>query len=290
MGGLGNQMFQYATARRLSHIHNTALKLDLNWFDRIAAIDVIRKYELNMFAIQEDFASSQEIANLIKTGKGRIGKLFKRVVHKTIPLTNKSYIREKHFQFDSSILKLPDNVCIEGYWQCDKYFKDIDYIIRKEFALKHEPNAPNRKISETIAREEAVSIHVRRGDYVANTITNKHHGTCPQDYYNAAIKIIDDRVRHPHFFIFSDDPDWVKKNLKLICPATFVDHNGLEKAYEDMRLMSLCKHHIIANSSFSWWGAWLNKNHDKIVIAPKKWFNDESINTNDLIPEEWIRL
>jgi hypothetical protein len=152
-------------------------------------------------------------------------------------------------------------------------------------------SSPNEEMAHRIGGEEsAVSIHVRRGDYVSDAGTNRFHGTCSVDYYHDAVDRISGFAPASHFFVFSDGIDWAKENLRLRQPVTYVDFNDGEKNYEDLRLMSLCKHHIIANSSFSWWGAWLNPNPDKIVIAPKKWFNDPSINTDDLIPNSWLRL
>ncbi|MDD2505652.1 MAG: alpha-1,2-fucosyltransferase, partial [Bacilli bacterium] len=133
------------------------------------------------------------------------------------------------------------------------------------------------------------SLHVRRGDYVLNSTTNKVHGTCGINYYNKAIDIVTKENPEAVFFVFSDDCDWARNNLKINHEKYFIDFNGKENCHEDIRLMSLCKHNIIANSSFSWWGAWLNNNKNKIVVAPKKWFNVK-INTKDLVPENWIKI
>ena len=135
-----------------------------------------------------------------------------------------------------------------------------------------------------------MSLHVRRTDYVQNALTNKIHGVCDQDYYASCVRYIGDQVSNPHFFIFSDEPQWAKDNLMFDFPMTVVDCNDASRNYEDLRLMSTCKHNIIANSSFSWWGAWLNSNPNKIICAPKQWFTDSTRNTKDLIPSNWIRL
>jgi len=133
----------------------------------------------------------------------------------------------------------------------------------------------------------SVSIHFRRGDYVTNPLTSQHHGVCSNKYYQDAISLLKSKISQPHFFLFSDEPEWLKTNVSLQEPFRIIDNNP---GYVDLYLMSNCKHNIIANSSFSWWGAWLNNNPDKIVIAPHKWFNEPGINTYDLIPETWIRL
>lgn len=285
MGGLGNQMFQYAAARRLAYVHDTTLKFDLSWFSNIAEGDTLRKYALSVFAIKENFAAPEEAENL----KGNYGRGWHTLFGLYSGKPSGFLIQEKHYHFDPAILKLPDNVYLEGYWQSERYFSDIEDVIRKEFMVKIEPDPLNRQLSEAIKHSEAVSLHVRRGDFLKPN-TNAFHGVCSLGYYQSAIDKIASQVQLPHFYVFSDEPRWVKENLDLAYPATFIDHNGSNKAYEDIKLMSLCKHHIIANSSFSWWGAWLNNNPEKTVIAPMKWFNKEDINTRDLIPETWIRM
>ncbi len=179
---------------------------------------------------------------------------------------------------------------LQGYWQSEKYFKDIEKIIRDDFTFSEEPDYQNKQMADTIKCCEAVSLHVRRGDYVSNPVTTEYHGICSEDYYRRAVREVERYCKNPQFFVFSDDPSWAKENLETGYPTTIIDFNGSEKDYEDLRLMSLCQHHIIANSSFSWWGAWLSWNPQKIVIAPKKWFNRPEINTQDLIPESWIRI
>ncbi len=287
MGGIGNQMFQYSAGRRLAHFHKTDLKLDVSWFNDIAKIDTSRKYELSAFNIREQFASSEEMASFAEVSLlkrlGRLNRLLSA-------FSKRRYIRERHYHFDPAILHLPDNVYLDGYWQCERYFLDIKENIRNEFSFKVEPNAINRKVIEQIAGTQSVSIHVRRGDYVSNPITNDHHGTCSREYYQRAIEAITCRMKHPHYFVFSDEPDWVREHFTMIHPATFVNQNGADNAYEDMRLMSLCKHHIIANSSFSWWGAWLSDSKNKIIVAPAEWFRRKSVNTKDLLPEKWIKV
>jgi len=290
MGGLGNQMFQYAAARRLAHVHGASLKLNLGWYKNIAESDTARKYALNVFAIKEEIASPEELQNLRNPGQGSVRKIIQCLANARAGSTRGTVINEKHYHFDPDIMALPDNVSLEGYWQSEKYFKDIEEIIRNKFTVKFKPDALNRELAETIKGVEAVSIHVRRGDYVSNPAASRYHGTCSLDYYRRAIDNVLHKTVHPHFFVFSDDPSWVKNNLKMAHPVTFAGHNGPGKDYEDLRLMTLCRYHIIANSSFSWWGAWLNHSPDKTVIAPSKWFNDPAINTCDLIPDEWQRL
>lgn len=276
MGGIGNQMFQYAAGRRLAIKHKTILKLDLTFLlDRTPRKNsTYRDYELGAFNIQENIVDPLD--NKILMVKQKL---------KLINLVN-----ELHYQFHESTLSAPDNSYLEGYWQSEKYFKDVEDLIRNEFTVKFKAEGINKKIAEEINSCEAVSLHIRRGDYASNPEINKYHGLCPLEYYQKALKKITSCIENPHIFIFSNDPEWAQKNLDFEHPFKFITNNIGDKSYEDLRLMSLCRHNIIANSSFSWWGAWLNRNPDKIVIAPRKWFNDPSINTDDLIPENWIRI
>lgn len=286
-GGLGNQMFQYALARNLAEKHSTLLKLDLTGFEEYK----LRRYNLQCFHIWEHLATKKEIEDILYSQN-----IFTKLKRKTIARfgfkdhKNNTCIVEKQFNFDSQILEAPNNVVLDGYWQTEKYFADISDILRREFVVKYQQHPQSQHFANQLQNTESVSLHVRRTDYVQNTLTNQIHGTCNQDYYERAVNYIGERVINPHFFIFSDEPEWTKSNLKLGFPMTIVDCNDASRSYEDLRLMSMCKHNIIANSSFSWWGAWLNPNLNKIVIAPHKWFNDETRNTQDIIPENWIKL
>lgn len=264
-GGLGNQMFQYAFARRIAHNHKALLKLDILGFESYK----LHKYSLGAFNIREDFASPEETRTLMV----------------------QTHIREKKkFHFDPEMLKLPDNVYLEGSWQSEKYFANINSVIRQEFRVKTPQTGKDKKLAEQIASCQSVNLHVRRGDYISDPQTNQVHGNCSLDYYFRCIEYLRQKVKNPHFFIFSDDPEWAGNNLKLSYPMTLVNHNKANKNYEDLRLMSQCKHHIIANSTFSWWGAWLNQNPRKIVLAPKRWFRNNDYNPKDLIPDKWIKV
>ena len=277
IGGLGNQMFQYAIGRHLAYKNQTKLKLDISGFKTCK----LRKYELRCFNIVEEFANDIEIK--IFNLKRRFNIFFK---NKNILCTEKVKCK-----FDSEVLKYKGNIYLVGYWQSEKYFKDIEAIIRREFTVKTPQTGKNKEIARQISScKSPVSLHIRRGDFISDSHASQVHGTCNLDYYYRCVKRLTHMVKNPHFLIFSDDPEWARDNLNLSYPTTLVEHNKIDKDYEDLRLMSLCKHHIIANSTFSWWGAWLNKNPDKIVIVPKRWFTGDSIDTRDLIPEGWIRI
>lgn len=285
IGGLGNQFFQYAVGRHLAEIHRTVLKIDISGFEAYKD----REYSLWPFNIQEHLASPDEVAALTVRKQGIMESVVTRVLRRPSEPAP-THIREKHFHFDPDILNLPDSVYLDGYWQSEKYFADIADIIRQEFTVKTPQKGKDKDLAELMASCESVSLHIRRGDFVSDSHTNQVHGTCDLDYYRRCVENFTPTVKHPRFFIFSDEPEWARDNLRLPYPTTLVAHNGADKNYEDMRLMSQCKHHIIANSSFSWWGAWLNPIEDKLVFAPKRWFTRDNRNLHDLIPNQWIKV
>jgi hypothetical protein len=279
-GGLGNQMFQYARGRRLSLLHKVQLKLDTTWFDNMGN-DTAREYGLKNFKINEEFASFAEINAL--SGGGHFLNEFRRF----LPLRMRSYIQEKQLNFEAAALNLHDNVYLNGVWANEKYFLDIRQLITEEFQLKYPSDIENIKMVDYIHAVNSVAVHVRRGDYVSNPVTNNYHGVCTTEFYNCAIAAIAAKINNPYFFLFSDDPQWVKENIIIPFPTIYVTHNSSGKAYEDLNLMRNCKHNIIANSSFSWWGAWLNSNPEKIIYAPSRWSNNSVLNNNTFLPAAW---
>ncbi len=261
-GGLGNQLFKYAVARNLAEIHKTELKIDLSSYETYDS----HKYSLWAFNIKENIAHKEEILE-------------------------SNHFKEKHFHFDPNVLNLSNGTYLYGYWQCEKYFVDIKAIIQLECSVKAPQTDKDKLLSEQMALCESVGLHIRRKDYLPNTYADQVQDCCSLDYYYQCIASLSQVVHDPHFFIFSDDIQWARDNLQLTYPTTYVDHNDADKNYEDLRLMSLCKHNIIANSSFSWWGAWLNVNPDKKVFAPKKWFNNNArANSKDIIPSAWTKI
>ncbi len=267
--GLGNQLFQYALGRHISHKNKLPFKLDVSHYLDINS----RKYGLHKFNIKEEFASLNEIKKIKNHSE------------------NSSYLYlEKPFNFHPEILNIKESAYLEGYWQSEKYFKEIGEIILHDFTLKESLDNQNKQFAEKIKNTNSISLHIRRGDYVSKPDTNKIHGTCSLDYYKKSIDLITKNFKNPHFFVFSDDYKWVKSNLLVEHDTTFAEHNNDDKNYIDLTLMSMCKHNIIANSSFSWWGAWLNQNPNKIVCSPKNWFKTNEINTIDLIPDDWNKV
>ncbi|OGY29502.1 MAG: hypothetical protein A3F35_00395 [Candidatus Woykebacteria bacterium RIFCSPHIGHO2_12_FULL_45_10] len=288
MGGLGNQMFQYAAARRLANKHSAELFLDLRWFDEIPKTDTPRFYELGDYPIKARLIDMFSVR--LRSSNKRPTPL-ERALHRTGADKRIWELGEPSAAFYPAVLRASDNTYLLGWWQNEKYFKDIRQILLKEFEPKTPPNTKNKKYLEKIKNSEAVSIHVRRDDYITNKHANKFHGLTPIEYYQKAFGLIKGRVGSQglHLFVFSTDIDWCKKNLSFGTPMTFVEGN--KKGSDDMSLMKHCKHNIMANSSFSWWGAWLNKNPDKIVIAPKNWFQDPKADSEtEIVPDSWTRL
>jgi len=290
MGGLGNQMFQYAIGRKLALKYNSILKLDCSFLEEKPNNPwyTLRNYELDVFSFEAEFATSDDIKKVYNQKPLFLDYLTSKIIGKPIPYYRHSIIKEQGFEYDKNIFRSHKNIMLDGYWQSEKYFKDIAQIICQDFIIKDIPDEYNKNILQIIQSTNSISIHFRRGDYVNHETTNKFHGICSIRYYKTAVEYIKQYVESPVFFVFSDDIDWVKSNFEIDYPIYFIDKNQT-KSYEDLRLMSACKHNIIANSSFSWWAAWLNNYIKKIVISPQNWFNESSLNIRDLIPEMWIK-
>ena len=286
IGGLGNQMFQYAIGRAVSLQLQTELKLDVSEFDGYA---LHQGYELDrVFHLQVPIANRQEVRKLLGW---QSYPLVQRIVVRFLPHgVVENMVHEPHFHYWHGVKDLVGNCYLAGYWQSEKYFSEIETQIRQDFSFKTMVDNKNKKMADYIQSINAISLHVRRGDYVNSSKTNAMHGTCSLDYYQMAMDYIIQQVDNPCFIVFSDDIPWVKANLSTSHVCRFVDYNQGENSFRDMQLMGLCQHHIIANSTFSWWGAWLNANKDKIVIAPKYWFAHDKCSTQDLYPSEWMIL
>lgn len=285
IGGLGNQLFQYALGRALSLSNDAPLKLDISGFESYK----LRRYSLSHFNVVAETATAEELERSRRAGASRLFRLASRLGVLPDSLRFNTVV-ERGFQFQPEVLGVRGNVYLDGYWQSEKYFKHIEDVIRTDFTLRSEPDPVGAKLSEVIASSNSVSIHVRRGDYATNPEITKIHGLCSPEYYRAAIDELTKTVTAPHFFVFSDDPDWCRENLRTQHAVTFVSDNKSLKDYEELWLMSLCKHHVIANSSFSWWGAWLGRHPGKMVFAPEPWFQTRERDTRDLIPEGWRRI
>jgi hypothetical protein len=199
-----------------------------------------------------------------------------------------SYQIESKFTFDENILVSPvKSMYLNGFWQSEKYFSTIRPILINDLKLTSQLSLNAQFWQSKICDSNAVSVHIRRGDYILNSAAHNFHGVCDIDYYKTCIEQIKTKLINCHFFFFSDDIEWAKLTFSYLDKSDFVT---LCSNKEDLYLMSICRHNIIANSTFSWWGAWLNENENKIVYAPKRWFNDEQIDTSDLIPSSWERI
>jgi hypothetical protein len=291
LGGLGNQMFQYATGRALALRRGATLKLDITGF-AVAGSHTARRYELDSLQIQATPADDTDLGRFGRVRWARSPRLDRVLRWLRVGRPNGAWpsYRELHFQFDPAVPELPAPVYLDGYWQSERYFSDIAALLRQEFVAKAPSDPENAALAGRIDGVNAVSLHVRRGDYVDNPTTNRCHGICSIDYYQRALEYVSLRTRAPHLFVFSDDQQWARANLRFAAPMTFVDVNSPDRGYRDMSLMARCRHHIIANSSFSWWGAWLNPSREKVVVAPTQWFSASRNDTRDLIPPSWVRL
>jgi hypothetical protein len=246
---------------------------------------------LDKLNISATIASPDDMEKLKRNKwKGVKGRVY-GAIQRRLPYYRRSVIVEQAFLFDYRIVKyVSRNAYLIGYWQSEKYFTSISPLLCEELKLI-KPLSPDCQVwVEKIRKVKSASLHIRRGDYIDNLHTNKYHGTCSLAYYTEAIDKICHRFPEITIFVFSDDLSWARQNLGSYSFVEFVEINSLNRDQEELTLMSLCDHHIIANSSYSWWGAWLGSCLEKTVIAPQRWFNDITLNTKDLIPKAWIRL
>jgi len=281
VGGLGNQLFQYCTGRAVATRLAAELVLDTGWFQGPFLTDTRRVFGLQSFRIKARLPTRRENAWL---------SLYSNPLLARVPFPRPwRYIREAHYHFDNRIESLPDNVYLSGYWQSEKYFLSIrDSLLEDLQPSQQAPDAWTAHL-QTVTVAESVSMHIRRGDYVSRPTTAAYHGALPLSYYHDAARFVASRVRNPVFFVFSDDPDWVTDNLRLEHPMHVVTPFSTDPVWE-MLLMSKCRHSVVANSSFSWWGAWLKTHPGSVTVAPMRWFGDPDRNTADLTPTAWHRL
>lgn len=279
-GGLGNQLFQYATARALGLRRGVEVGLDLRY---LLPPPHHLAYALSHFAVRAETNPpglpphrSQALRHLL----WRMG------------LGQPRFLRERGLGINPAVMAAADGCYLHGYFQSEGYFADHLPQLRQELRIITPPSAENADWLARIAADPlAVSVHLRRGDYVAVAKAGQTHGTCDAAYYARGIAAIRDRIgQAPRAYVFSDDPAWARDNLRLEAETVVIGHNGPTAHYEDLRLMAACRHHVIANSTFSWWGAWLDARPDKIVIAPQRWFATDRMHNPDILPADWIRL
>lgn len=281
-GGLGNQLFQYAVGRSLAIRNQRNLRLDRRFLDGANNAT----YGLHQFNID---ASLSGIEDGIKRPPLKRDHKIAYYLWRHLRLAPKRFV-ERNLSFEPRLLEPISNIYLEGYWQSERYFSDIAETIRNDLKIITTPSQQNAEVLEKIYASPAVSLHVRRGDYL-HPVTQAVHGSCKTSYYLNAVRLIAEKTKvEPVVYAFSDEPEWVRENLRLPFETHVVSHNGPDKNYEDLRLMSACRHHVIANSSFSWWGAWLNASTSKVVVAPIRWFADPSLSNPDIVPTSWQRL
>lgn len=273
-GGLGNQMFQYAAAISLAKKLECDFEFNLAYFKQGHA----RPYEMKIFGI--DLKESRDM-------RTRIYWLLRKIL-KGNKFLGLNIYNETAFIYEEKFEEITNDTFIAGFFQSVKYFDNN--LIKDKFQFAAPLEGLNKELTEKMQGENSVSLHIRRGDYTKARFINVYN-QLGIEYYKGATDIISGKINNPIFYVFSDDPDWVKENLKIE-GAIYVEHNSGENSWQDLRLMSNCKHNIIANSSFSFWGAFLNSNPDKIVIAPKKWFCEDSDKqkTTDIFQNDWILI
>lgn len=277
-GGLGNQLFQYAAAKALAERHGAELKLDVTRFENYK----LRNFDLAKLRLPISIASPEEISRL------KAINTLQRVKERLMPYRFKRFYKELYFHYDRSFFRLGKTVYLQGYFQSQHYFSSIEESIRNDFNFEHLVADSVKEYGSALTQEQSVALHVRRGDY-GTAEALKLHGILPIAYYQKAIAHIKEKCPSAKFYLFSDEPSIAIKELNL-SDATVVSGEKTQTHFEDIYLMSRCHHNIIANSSFGWWAAWLNNNPEKIVIAPKNWFNNGPKDTQDLLPESWIKL
>lgn len=285
-GGLGNQMFQFAAASAL------ASKLDLHLSvcgDMDAVYGQQSQFLLNkVFGVEVDIAGPKDLRSAIGwLAWPQVRRLFAKIHLQR--LAQNGVVFEPHFKYWSSFGELIRVDYLHGYWQCPRYFEGYEADIRRAFQFRGELAPADSAVLRMMRAQPSVAIHIRRGDYT-NSKNSQVYVQLGRDYYKSAMRLMRDKISDPRFFVFSDDPNWVRQNIIDDDSMVLVDHNNGATSFNDMRLMSLADHNIIANSTFSWWGAWLNANPGKVVIAPKTWFLSSKMDSSDVCPYDWIRL
>ncbi|WP_306152665.1 alpha-1,2-fucosyltransferase [Roseovarius sp. MMSF_3281] len=275
-GGAGNQLFQYAAARALADHLGTDLALDSRYIAGSADRgDCFGHFRNARFTRTDNLPPAKSDGALRYTLWRYLGR-------------NPRFHREKSLGFEPAFFDLPDQTYLHGYWQSEKYFQSIAAQLRKDLQFTTELDAPNKDMAVQIAQAPCpLALHVRRGDYVASGA----YAACTPDYYRAAARHVAKQTGDtPTCFVFSNDPAWARDNLALGFDTVVVDHNDETTGHFDLYLQTLCAHNVIANSTFSWWAAWLNDSPGKCVVAPKDWFAPGHAQNPDIYPASWHRL
>lgn len=272
-GFLGNQMFQYAAAAQLAARLGVPVALDPRRAAAKGQGNLMDVFNLPVVA-PAHLPPDQDHQKLRYT----LWRAFGR---------RPALRRERGLGYDPAFEGWGDESYLHGYWQSERYFADVIAHLREAFVMTPPMSPENAAMAQRIADGPSVALHVRRGDYVALGAT----AVCDQAYYDAGLQAVTKGLADPPtVFVFSDDPGWARDNLEVPFDKVVVDLNGRETAHEDMRLMSLCQHNVIANSTFSWWSAWLNQTAGKRVAAPARWFANDHQNNPDILPADWIAI
>lgn len=279
-GGLGNQMFQYAYGLYLARRYETPLWLECSHVAR----DRLRSMMLDQWKIDTPHVT-EHLRQLVPHRYGGAG--WKNWLRGQKSMRR---VAERPYGFQKKFLDPGDHVFLDGYWQSERFFPQLRTTLQQCFQPADDVSPTTRAIANKMAQGSSVSLHVRRGDYVTSEHTNSVHGICSQEYYQSCIDQLQGSTESMHVFVFSDDPRWCQQNLVLGCPVTYVTHNGAQRAHEDIWLMTQCRHHVVANSSFSWWGAWLRTDDTGMVFAPQPWFRSEQLDTSSVVPAAWRRV
>lgn len=298
--GIGNQLFQYAFARAASLRNGIPFKMDLGWFDLPGHH---RDYGLGRFQIVENIATRQEVAHLLYRDRSPLARRVLLLGNKLRPRHRRNFLQEDLSRFDGDLLEVGSGTYVYGYFGSEDFFADAATAVRQELTLKNPAAGPNAEMIRRMEGCASVCLSVRRGDFVNHPL----YDTCSLGYFHRAADWMAERVAGAHFFVFCDDNEWVREHLLLKHPHTFVSHNYPD-FYEDLRLMTHCKHYVIPNSTFSWWGAWLSRSPGAHVVAPAQWLNLEAlklsryaefvrdwcstgtIDMSHALPGHWVRL
>lgn len=286
--GLGNQFFQYAFGRSLALRNNAVFKLDSSFYENseITLPDGYtfkRNFEIHRYNVIVDEATKDEIAIYKGT---KAPPLLDRFWYKINPSLRPIIIKEDLSKFSPELIDLKGNFYLDGYFTSEDFFKDYDDVIRNEFTLKNEMSETNKGWVETIKNSNSVCISLRLTDFLKFPL----HNVCSLEYYYNGLKEVKNLLGEDiTVFIWSDDNEWTKKNFHPPYERHYMTHN-FPDFHEDLRLMTHCKHHVIPNSTFSWWAAWLAETDGQIVIAPERWLNSTEIEFKHVVPERWHKL
>lgn len=297
LGGLGNQMFQYAAGLALAERRRTVLKLDVSWYRHRPEYEAHNRYALSCFNITEQFATDEELeaaspARLTRTERwgvvlARALRLRGHVLRHTRP---DRVHAPPTFAYYPDFADLPDGTRLEGMFQSERFFADVADLLRLHFSFRYPAPPEVAALAERIRAKPSAALHFRRGDYVRDPSFANTLGVVGLEYYQAAEKLLRERSSDAVLYIFSDDIDQVAREYRPSGPHEFVRCVRPWHAHDTLRLMSLCEHIAVANSTFSWWAAWLNPSPAKLVVAPSPWFANSPLDTRDVVPAGWTRL